>query len=232
MNKTLIALAAAAVLMPLAASAATPAPSDPAFTQHPDLDPEFDGYSNGWTGAFVGLGAFGGVAWLGNSGMGDDLGWTAGVLARMNLVLSLFDFQIDYRYSRFNTTWRDTPIGLDHHAVGAALGVHPLFLLNLGGNRVSYALAAFYLQVGVTLDVTGVTDTRQGKSASDVDWGLNVGFGGDFPVTDPDAGNSLWIGALYRFSKTAVEVAPLDGLDLAEHITVVNLTLRHNGLLF
>lgn len=199
---------------------------------HPDTDPDFDGYSDSWTGAFVGVGAFGGPAWTGNDETGSETGWTAGVAARMNMVLSLFDFQLDYRFASFETTFDSAPVSIGHHALGAALGVHPLFLLNFGADRISYALAAFYIQVGISFDLTAVRDVRAGTDGSGADWGINIGFGGDFPLTNPDVGDSLWLGALYRLSKHEVDVAPFDGADLTEHIAVMSLSWRHNGLIF
>lgn len=72
----------------------------------------------------------------------------------------------------------------------------------------------------------------EGNGASDVGLRLHVGSGFDVPLSDPDAGWSIWINALYRFTWSDFDVAEDREVNLHHHSLFAGLSLRFNGLLF
>jgi len=190
----------------------------------PGVDPAFDGYSDAWTGAFVGLGARGGASWLASPFTEkSQLGWAFNVDVRISAVLSLVEAELDYGLAGHD--FGETSVL--HHTFGAFLNLHPLFLVNLGSDALWYAIAAFYLQAGLSLDLI----TRDGATR-DLGYGTHFGVGLDFPVTDPDDGGALWLGVLYRYALTQVDLGPPFDTDFSTHTLSLSIAYRNNGLLF
>lgn len=202
---------------------------------HPDVPEDFDGYSERWTGAYLGAGLFGGTAIMGNDSLSNDLAWGLGVKARISMVNNLFHVQLDYRFGQFaGHLDKTTAITLDHNAVGLSVAFHPLFLTNLGGNRFFYTLASIYLEVGASLNHVSMAIPAQNIEESDLGYGVILGTGFDVPITDPDASGALWLGTAYRWQGSLVDLGPFARDDelMSEHLFWLRAAYRHNGLVF
>lgn len=189
------------------------------FAQEPHLDPSFDGYSERWTGAFIGLGARAGAAWLPS----DDethLGWAVDVDARISAVMSLIEGELGYTFVRVAPS-----ANVSTHSLGASLNLHPAFLANLGSEALWYAVAATYLQAGLSLNFVARDDLF-----ADPGLGYHFGVGTDLPVTDPDNGGAVWLGVLYRYSVTQVGLGAPFGDDFSTHTLLLSAAWRNNGL--
>lgn len=219
-------------------------PIPESLEDHPDVPQDHRGYSDRWTGAFVGLEAFGGASWLTTSGLGADAAWTTGVRLRANQVMSLVDLQLEYRFTRHDTTANENPVVLNRHGISAGFGAHPLFLVNLGNGWFWYALASIYVQLGISLDMTesdaAQTQSPQTQSPQtqtpgdnpEVGFGYFVGGGFDVPLTSADGPWSLWLGAHYRHHRVTVDLQPFDTRTLTEHMVSGSLSFRWSGLVF
>ncbi|MDX9721666.1 MAG: hypothetical protein RBU37_13025 [Myxococcota bacterium] len=199
------------------------ATSSPEATQgHSAAAPtEHRAYAQEWTGAYLGLALQGGPSWTQEGELGSCL-----VLSgRLSQVLNLFEVVLDYHFSHHDTKSRP----LLKHAVSASLALHPLFLANLGAEDHWYALASLYLQLGASYNLARNDPNSENWSQGP---GLVVGSGIDYPLSDVDAGASVWLGVAYRFSLLALERRLLRGGDAQEHSLGLVLSYRHNGLLF
>lgn len=108
--------------------------------------------------------------------MGLDLG------LRASSVLQVADLAARYELS--------TAGDAQQHRVMASAQLHPFFMFMLGSSRVWLTLASVYVRLGL-----GGGYLTQGPGATGLwDWGAGL----DTPVTEPDAGRSLWLGFEYR----------------------------------
>lgn len=153
-----------------------------------------------YTGAYLGLLAGGGFAL--HDG---DVAPGAVVGARASTVLHLADVEARYQMA-----------AAEHHGV-VSVHLHPLFLFLLANNRLGATLGSLSLELG------------GGPAWSDAGgFGLAWVWGGgvQVPLTEPDAGQSWWLGgALTRTSDLAYEA--LRG-EVTTHL-LLRLEYRRNG---
>jgi hypothetical protein len=210
------------------ATARDPKPIPDNLDTHPDL-PTSRPYSAHWTGAYLGVEALSGPLWLTTRGLSDEPGWLVGARLRANHVMSLLDASLEYRVAFHNTTADAVPVSITHHGVSLGFGLHPLFLLNLGNDWLSYALASMYLQGGLSLDFLSVA-LQDHPAASEAALGYFVGGGLDLPLSPTDAPVSVWMGLSYRHHRVEVAAAPFNTRMMTSHGLLLSLSLRSPGL--
>ncbi|MEZ4474307.1 MAG: hypothetical protein R3F60_26680 [bacterium] len=156
-----------------------------------------------YTGAFRGL-------LVGVGGVVETTGFAFALGGRASSVLHLADVEARYQLS-------EVQAGRAHQAYVTA-HLHPLFLFLLANNRLGWALGSLSLRLG------GGPAWRADEGTGLV-WEWGGGF--DVPLTAPDAGQSLWLGAaLTRTSDLAYRV--LDE-EVATHL-LLRLEYRLNDL--
>jgi hypothetical protein len=129
-----------------------------------------------YTGSFYALEAAGG---LGRSDARNGLSVDLGV--RASSVLQMADIAARYELLRVD----DASL----HAGVVSAQFHPFFMFMLGADRLWTTLASVYLRLGLG----GGHATHAGFTGL-WDWGAGL----DTPITEPDAGSSLWLGFEYR----------------------------------
>jgi len=211
---------------------------------HPEIPDDFDGYSDRWTGTYLGLSAFAGPAWMGTGAVELETGWCLGVAARLNIMMTFLDIQFDYRFSNYDTRLNPnevvvtdpnrTDVNVQVHALTNVISVHPLFLNNLKGSRFQQLLASLRVQGGLSLLNAGVSAPAEGTDEQKWALGLVFGAGFDLAITHPGnaSGVGVWLEFLYRYSASQLKIAPLRNENLAEHMLTLGLSLRNNGLIF
>ena len=130
-----------------------------------------------YTGSFYALETGGSLSRAhGQSAGGLDLG------LRASSVLHMADVAVRYEF----TNLPDSAF----HGLAASAQLHPFFMFMLGSDRLWTTLASVYLRLGL-----GAAYLTGGTGFGGLwDWGAGL----DTPVTDPDAGQSLWLGFEYR----------------------------------
>ncbi len=142
-----------------------------------------------FTGAFYGVEASGGLAFADG-----EIGPSATMGVRAASVLQAADLAA--RYSLLK------PGEATGHAVMVSAQLHPFFMFMLGSDRLWTTLASTYVRLG--LGGAYITGGADDGLAGLWDWGAGL----DAPLTDPDAGQSLWLGFEYR-RLSALDGAPL-----------------------
>jgi hypothetical protein len=134
-----------------------------------------------YTGAFYAIEAAGGlVRFEGDNAPGVDVG------VRASSVLQMADLAARYELS--------TAADEAQHRLMASAQLHPFFVFMLGSDRLFTTLASVYLRLGLG----GGWLTGGAGGAVLWDWGAGL----DTPLTEPDAGQSLWLGFEYRRTST------------------------------
>ena len=155
-----------------------------------------------YTGAYLGVFAGGGLAIAeGLVGSGATVG------ARASTVLHLADVEARYQLAA-------GPTATTHQGL-VSVHLHPLFLFLLANNRLGATLGSLSLELG------------GGPASGPGGFGLVWVWGGgvQVPLTEPDAGQSLWLGGVVtRTSDLAYEA--LGGV--TTHL-LLRLEYRHNG---
>jgi hypothetical protein len=105
---------------------------------------------------------------------------------RASSVLQMADLAARYELS--------TVADASQHRLMASAQLHPFFIFMLGPDRLFTTLASVYLRLGLG---GGWLSGGPGAAAF-WDWGAGV----DTPLTEPDAGDSLWLGFEYRRTST------------------------------
>ena len=209
-----------------------PAPVPESLDTHPDVAADYRGFSDRQTGAFSGFGVLVGPAWIGNGGVGSDAGWSLLAQFRVSQVLSLADFQLDYRFAQYDTDSSGDALGVSQHAFCFGAAFHPLFLLNVGSKRLAYFAASLYIRAGLGVSVTDVRLPARGVGDWEANFTYNFGTGLDFPVSDPNVPWNFWFGAHYLHNRTPVDLAPFSDSDFSEHLLFFSFSLRNNGFIF
>ena len=203
-----------------------------------DTSVEHRAFSPNWTGACIGVGVLGGLHNFRSPYVSGTLRAPAfGAFAQWSSAQQILDLQLGYLGARGAGEAFGNDATLTRHNVHAALQVHPFFLGVLGGDRISYTIASWYLLVGFGVDVTQITPT---SSAPDdavgtrlVAPGWRFGSGLDTPLDSPEDGGAFWLGFQYQLGLVrGVRSNEEIGRDRAlEHMMLVRLTYRWNGLL-
>lgn len=130
-----------------------------------------------YTGSFYAVEAAGGVTRLdGRNSGGLDVG------LRASSVLQMADVAARYELAMLPDA--------ELHGLAVSAQFHPFFMFMLGSDRLWTTLASIYLRLGLG----GAYVTGGSGFAGIWDWGAGL----DTPLTDPDAGHSLWLGFEYR----------------------------------
>lgn len=258
-TSTFASLATLATLALLAAAVTVAAPSR-AFADEPDAAEDASGegeaapgpdelggpapervgsdYATGWTGVYWGFGVIGGVQVSSNDAFEETLGWVAGAQARLSFALHLMDFQLTYLRgsSTPTTTGLGGPVELEvtTDGVSASIAIHPLFIAMPIDPFWGVVFASLHILGGASLEHA----TFAGPAgAFEQDWTIawHLGGGLDIPLTDQNAGSSLWVGGQYRFNTYTTDVPALEAVEedfYQQHFFLVSLSYRINGLPF
>lgn len=135
-----------------------------------------------YSGAFIGVEAGSGLAF--STDGREEAGFSARLALRASTVLQLADVNLGFDHERF-----EGPVA---YRLSLATQLHPMFLFMLGNDRLWMSLASIYLRLGL-----GASFLR-GRGVDDWGGSWDWGVGLDVPLFDPDAGQSLWLGAEYR----------------------------------
>ncbi len=161
-----------------------------------------------------------------------DGAWSTsfGAHAQLSTPMQLIDAQAAYLRNDATGTLRsgqDLSIAQDTFSFG--FGLHPFFLSYLRSSFWWNLLGSNYLYVGA--DIDRLSATVEGKEISELDLGLQVGWGLDIPLDDFNDGGAFWLGVQYRYNQYEFETQPIRALDVRQHLFFVRLSYRRNGLL-
>lgn len=187
-------------------------------------------YSPYYNGMFTGLGARYG---LHNIGGNDYGGWGVEVGPRMSFPMLIGDIRTRYRYDALTSTSADNVGDITVHSVGVEGSLHPLYLLLLGSDWISYIGASLSLDLGLGMQYASRTaPTDDALATSDFGFYWHWGAGMDIPLWDPDVGNALWLNVVYRNHRGEFDLSDDRELSLSMHSIFVGLEWRFNRLLF
>ena len=186
-------------------------------------------YSNEYTGAFIGLGLSGGPSYTSIQNLSSGWGINSGAHLRFNHVANMVDGQLSYSFGKYSLEHNKNNLDYTHHNLVLSAGFHPLFFLILGNNRYNFTLASIYLQVGASAEYHKID-----LSNYPAEWafGFHIGFGFDIPLDDPNDGGGFWFGVNYRFNSSKLDQHPSGTRRISEHLFLLRITYRHNGLIF
>lgn len=188
-----------------------------------DSQPDYSPYYNG---AFVEYSVRGGAS-LATEAPYD--GWNVDVGARHSFPMLLGDFRLAYRFDNFGDASASGK--LEQHNVGGYLAIHPLYLVLLGSDWLSYSIASLYAEVGGGAQMAILKPDGDGDYRTHFGPFVSLGVGLDIPLSDPDVGYAPWLNLVYRW-----HVADFDGAvetyDIDMHLLQVGVGWRINGLLF
>ena len=105
---------------------------------------------------------------------------------------------------------------------------HPIYIALLLSDWLGYTLAGWYIEAGVGVHHTVIPDGDR----SDIGARFSLGTGVDTPLSDPDAGFSVWFNLVYRYNWTDFDFGDGNEVNLHHHAGWAGFSLRFNGLLF
>jgi len=179
-----------------------------------------------FTGATWAISAFGGPVILNDDRVEGRLGFAAGLSGRYTWALFLADLELGYSVSRVAGTASGVAFDLNRHGLSATFSLHPFFLRALGNRWIDYLQGAFHLDVGISLEVSSVSLLGDRRSRGDPAWHWGAGL--DFPVTDPNAGRSLWLGVRFRQIRVSSDIVRALTTDLGDYQILLSLAYRWN----
>lgn len=194
-------------------------------------DEEERTYSRFYTGAFHEYSLRGGPSLVDEV---DYAGWHLDAGMRHSFPFLLGDFRVAYRFDNLSAGNDRLPDTLEQHSVGGYLALHPLYLLLLGSDWLSYTLASLHLELGIGAQFAVLeigSDSEDARFETDFSPFYTVGGGFDVPLWDTDEGAAPWLNVVYRWRMADVE-RPSSELDVDMHTIQVGLGWRINGLLF
>lgn len=187
-------------------------------------------YSPYYNGMFTSFGARMGLHQVGGN---DYEGWGVEIGPRMSFPMLVGDMRVRYRYDALTNGNATKDMGdINVHSIGFGASVHPLYLLLLGSDWISYVAASLSLDIG--LGAQYATRARNNDSLARVDFGFfwHWGAGLDIPLWDPDVGNALWLNVVYRNHRSDFDLGDDRELSLSMHTIFLGLEWRFNRLLF
>lgn len=186
-------------------------------------DGEARRYGQYFNGSFVEVSSRAALSRVTSSEYG---GWSWDVGLRQALVMHLLDTRIAYAEDRLSPRDENASGEFVLRTVGITTGFHPLYMALLLSDWFGYVIASWYIEVGLA-GQHGVVD-------GDQDLGLrwSIGSGLDIPVTDPDAGWSIWLNGVYRYVWSDFDFDAGGEENLYHHEGWAGLSVRFNGLLF
>ncbi len=185
-------------------------------------------YSRYYTGAFVEYSVRGGASLATEA---PYKGWNIDVGARQSFPMLVGDFRVAYRYDHLTGTGANTPGPMEQHSLGGYVCFHPLYLLMLGSDWLSYTVASLYAEFGGGAQIGVLNRPDTGDYQTHVGPFVSLGVGLDMPLADPDVGYAPWLNIVYRW-----HVADFDGkvetFDIDMNVLQVGIGWRINGLLY
>jgi hypothetical protein len=216
-------------LAPLTAIATLLAWASPSYAQQGFSDgwePQADvvDYSDSFTGQFTGVEA----RFLLSNGEGEGLeGWGVDVGPRVAFPMGLGDFRLAYRYDALGAP--EAPGGASTtHSVGGSFAVHPLYLLLLGSDWISYVAGSLYLDVGLGGQYSALTVGDETRATPGFFWSWGGGI--DVPLWDPDVGWAPWVNVSYRNHRGLGPDGAGEARWDSTHSLMLGLGLRFNRL--
>jgi hypothetical protein len=161
-------------------------------------------YTPNFNGSFWDVSARAGL----NNGTTD--GWAADVGLRQSFPMHLGDTRLSYRHDELDLGSTDQ--------IHLGFGLHPLYVVLLGSDWLSYVIASLYLELGAGVNIV------EGAYPA---WTLGAGM--DIPLSDPDLGMAPWINLVYRYEWTTAQIQTAD---IDRHTFFVGLAWRVSGLLW
>ena len=153
-----------------------------------------------------------------------------GASARFAAVLSLLDLQAHFFAGLYEATaGSGTPVSVGRYSLGLEARFHPFLITILSNSTFFYWLAGLYGSGGADLDITTLKP-RGGPVRTDVNVGWTIGAGSDFPLTDPNEGWGVWIGAQYKRKFLGVRSEDLSLGAFDEHLFMLTLAYRNNDI--
>ena len=137
-------------------------------------------------------------------------GWAVDVGLRQSFPMHLGDTRLSYRHDELELGSSDQ--------IHLGFGLHPLYVVLLGSDWLSYVIASFYVELGAGVNIS------DGPHPA---WTLGTGM--DIPLSDPDLGMAPWINVLYRYEWTTAQIK---SADIDRHTVFVGLAWRVSGLLW
>ena len=111
---------------------------------------------------------------------------TFGTHARFAFPMSVGDLRLAYNFTRLPSSRRA-------HTLGIHLAIHPLYLLMLGSDWLSYVLGALYVDAGL-----GPHYLSNANSSSLWSTMLSLGAGIDIPLFSTHHGQAPWLNLSYQ----------------------------------
>lgn len=197
-----------------------------------------EGFSDGWqpeapaspepqsfTGTFTDVGARAGLSRVlrtGRRGQTFDAGLRVALMP-----MWLGDMRLSYRFDNLAQGDDDT---ITLNSLGFAFAFHPLYLLTLGSDWISYVVSSTYVEGGLG----GQLGVRRAAGTRELDPGFywHWGAGFDLPLWDPDVGHALWLNVLYRNHRADFDTGAGESLPLATHTIFLGLCWRFNEAIF
>ena len=180
-----------------------------------------------YQGAYWGLQAHTGLLIPEGLGEGSEPGIAYGVSARFSLYASLLDLQLKATAGHYTLAQEGASAEqIDRFSVGLENHAHPFLVLIIQKRPLQQWLAGLYMSLGLDLDIAH----RRSDGELFVYPGFKMGLGSEYPLTDPDRGWSLWLGASYHYKMT-VGSAPELG-EMNEHLIEFTLGYRNNDIFF
>ena len=188
-------------------------------------------FSPNYSGAFLSLGAFAGPAHTEIRTLQGQWATTYGAVAQLSSPLQVVDLQLAYARQDVQNTFDDgRRVQLGQNTISFGAGLHPFFLSHLGSSPFPwYLMGASHIFVGLDIDL--VDGDIDGEEFFEADVGAQIGAGFDYPLDDVNDGGAFWIGAQYRFNYYRFEENLLRGLNARQHLILVRLSYRRNGLI-
>lgn len=173
-------------------------------------------YSPFFQGMFSEIGArYGRFSSTTSPSLGAD---TFGAHLRFAFPMSVGDLRLAYNFQR-DTSQRA-------HILGLHLAIHPLYLLMLGSDWISYVLGAIYVDAGLGPQYSYATTASTPSNTSLM---LSLGAGVDIPLFSTRHGQAPWLNISYQ--RQSARYLP-DTDRARNHQLLVGLAWRWNRLPF
>lgn len=211
--------------------------ASPSYAQSFDdgWEPEgLSAYGDSFNGTFSALEARYGFTQVGGNDYG---GYSLDVGARMSFPMYVGDLRLSYRYDDLSHPSGAKDLGaLSSHSVITSFALHPLYLVLLGNDWLSYTIASLYADVGLGMHLSWREPSGSGAAAGgdtfDPGFAWHWGAGLDVPLWDADAGQAPWLNLSYRNQRADFDLNDQQEISLSTHTFFVGLSWRFNRLLF
>lgn len=190
-----------------------------------------EAYGDSFNGTFTAIEARYGLTQVGGN---DYSGYSLDAGLRMAFPMYVGDMRLGYRFDDLSHDGKAPDPGqISTHSLIASLALHPLYLVLLGNDWLSYTIASLYVDLGLGAQLSW-RDMKSPVSGDGFDAGFawHLGAGIDIPLWDADLGQAPWLNLLYRYQRADFDLDDERALDLHTHTLFVGLSWRFNRLLF